>query len=71
MTRTTCSAGVAREKGSGGIEAHSTPRTLSEAILLWEQSRDRNQAIRNRFQSKLPGGVQLRSETANPSWNRY
>jgi len=70
MTRTSCSGAIALGRMSEKIEAHSTPRTMEEAILLWERSRDRNQAIRSRFQSKLPGGILLRSEPAKSSWDR-
>jgi hypothetical protein len=47
-----------------------TPRTLQEAIALWECLRDRNQRIRERFQSLHPHGVLLRSATLQPSWAR-
>ena len=46
----------------------STPRTLKEAIALWECLRDRNERIRERFQSLHPRGVLLRSATLHPSW---
>ena len=48
----------------------STPRTLGEAIALWESLRDRNQRIRERFQSLHPRGVLLRSATLQPSLAR-
>jgi len=55
------------------LEPHEdspTPRTLNEAIALWECLRDRNQRIRERFQSLHPQGVLLRSATLQPAWAR-
>jgi hypothetical protein len=47
-----------------------TPRTLKEAIALWESLRDRNQRIRERFQSLHPDRTLLRSSTLQPDWAR-
>lgn len=52
------------------LEDSPTPRTLKEAIALWESLRDRNQRIRERFQSLHPRGVLLRSATLQPNWAR-
>jgi hypothetical protein len=50
-----------------GLGDSPTPRTLKEAIALWECLRDRNQRIRERFQSLHPRGVLLRSATLQPT----
>lgn len=52
------------------FEDSPTPRTLQEAIALWESFCDRNQRIRDRFQSLHPDRTLLRSETLQPDWAR-
>ena len=52
------------------FEDSPTPRTLLEAIALWERLCDRNQRIRERFQSLHRDGVLLRSATLQPGWAR-
>jgi hypothetical protein len=52
------------------FEGTATPRTLQEAIALWERLCDRNQRIRARFQSLHPDRTLLRSATLQPDWAR-
>lgn len=52
------------------FEDSSTPRTLQEAITLWESLCDRNRRIRDRFRSLHPDRTLLRSATLQPDWAR-
>lgn len=51
-------------------ENSRTPRTLQEALTLWEALSDRNRTIRERFQALHPQGVLLRSASLQPNWAR-